>query len=511
MAQGKVYLIGAGPGDPSLITVRGAEVLGRCDVVLYDALADPALLEHLRPGAEARFVGKRGGEESESQEHINDALIELALAGKVVGRLKGGDPLLFARGAEEALALAERGIPFEIIPGISSPVAVAAYAGISLTHRDLASSVLFLTGTPRKGAGPDGHDWRRLATRAGTICVLMGMRRLRAIASSLIENGRPAATPTAVVQWGARPEQRTVVGPLSEIADLVERAGLGSPAVVIIGGVVDLREKLRWFDTQPLFGKRVLVTRAREQAGELSRKLRDAGASATVLPTIVIRPPSDPAPLEHAARRASSYDWIALTSVNGVAHFFAALDRLGLDARALGGARVAAIGPGTAAALRAHGVRADLIPGEFRGEALAAALLSGERPGALARAWPRVLLPRAAVARDVFPDAIRAAGGEVDVVTAYETVPPDAEAAERLREALRQRSFDVITLTASSTVTNLLDLLGDEAPALLAGVTLASIGPITTATAEKAGLRVAVTASTYTIDGLIEALQRPLA
>lgn len=508
-AVGKVYLIGAGPGDPSLITVRGAEVLGRCDVVLYDALAHPALLEHLRSDAESRFVGKRGGEESEPQRSINEQLIELARAGKTVGRLKGGDPLLFARGAEEALALADAGVPFEIVPGIASPVAVAAYAGIPLTHRDLASSVLFLTGTPREGTGPDGHDWRRLATRAGTICVLMGMHRLREIASSLIEHGRPASAPTAVVQWGARPEQRTVVAPLEEIADVVEREGMGSPALVIIGDVVTLRPRLRWYDQQPLFGQRVLVTRAREQASDLARKLREVGASPTVVPTIEIEPPDDPAPLLRAAREVGAYDWLALTSTNGVARFFDALDQQGLDARALGAVRVAAIGPGTAAALRARGVRADLVPGEYRGEALAEALLASPRPAsAEGRPFPRVLLPRALVARDVFPDAVRAAGGEVDVVTAYQARPPGPEACERLREALRQRAFDVITLTASSTVTNLLSMLGDEAPALLAGVCLASIGPITTATAQRAGLEVAVSAEVYTLDGLVAALER---
>lgn len=507
MAQGKVFLIGAGPGDPSLITVRGAEALGRCDVVLYDALAHPALLSHLRPGAEAIFVGKRGGEESEPQEHINQRLIELAQQGKVVGRLKGGDPLLFARGAEEALALADLGIPFEIIPGIPSPIAVAAYAGIPLTHRDLASSVLFLTGTPRDGLGPDGHDWRRLATRAGTLCVLMGMHRLREIASSLIENGRPASTPTAVIQWGARPEQRTVEGPLVDIADIVEREGLGSPAVVVIGAVVALRSRLRWFDTRPLFGRRVLVTRARDQASELTRRLREAGASPTELPTIELHPPPDPAALALAARDVGSYDWLALTSANGVARFFDALDQQGLDARALGGVRVAAVGSSTAAALRLRGVRADLVPAEFRGDALAAALLASPRPHRPGP-WPRVLLPRARVASDVFPDTIRAAGGTVDIVTAYETRPPGPEAREQLCLALRQRSFDLITLTSSSTVTNLLGLLGDEAPALLAGVTLASIGPVTTAAATRAGLSVAITAATSTLDGLVAAMER---
>ncbi|RYE88833.1 MAG: uroporphyrinogen-III C-methyltransferase [Myxococcales bacterium] len=504
VSSGLVYLIGAGPGDPGLITVRGVEALGRCDVVLYDALASPHLLDHVTPGAEVRFVGKRGGADSESQESITAQLVELALSGKIVGRLKGGDPLLFARGAEEALALAEAGVAFEIIPGVTSPVAAAAYAGIPLTHRDLASSVLFLTGTPRDGVGPDGHDWRRLATRAGTLCVLMGMHRLRDIAASLIAHGRPASTPTAVVQWGTRPDQRTVEAPLEHIADAVEQAGVGSPAVVIIGQVVALRKQLRWFDRKPLFGQRILVTRAREQAPALARRLLAAGAAPLTLSTIELHPPPDQARLDRAAREVGRYDWLALTSTNGVARFFESLDRQGLDARVLGGVRVAAIGPGTAQALRERGVRADLVPDEYRGEALAAALLAASpRP-------PRVLLPRAAVARDVFPDTIRAAGGEVDVVPAYVALPPGPEARERLRAWLAEGAIDIITLTASSTVTHLLDLLGDEAPALLAPLTLASIGPITTATAERAGLTVAVTASTYTLDGLVDALERHL-
>lgn len=495
-----MYLIGAGPGDPSLLTLRGAEVLRRCDVVLYDALAHPALLEHCKPGTETRFVGKRGGEESEPQEEINQQMLALAGQGKLVGRLKGGDPLLFARGAEEALFLAEHGVPFEIVPGLSSPVTVAAYAGIPLTHRDLASSVLFLTGTARAGTGPDGHDWKRLATRAGTLCVLMGMRKLREICSSLIAHGRPADTPAAIIQWGTRPGQRTVTGKLGELADLAEQHGMGSPALVVIGGVVALREKLRWFDSKPLFGKRVLVTRAQEQSSELARKLREAGAEPLQVPTLEIHPSPEPEALARAAREARGYDWVVFTSGNGVARFFEELDRQGLDARAFGAARVAAIGPGTAASLRARGLRPDLVPEVFRGEALAEALLA-------ASPRPRVLLPRARVARDVFPDAVRAAGGSVEVVAAYETRTPGDDARAALRERLAARDVDVITFASSSAVENLLALLGDDAPALLAGLTLASIGPVTTATAEKAGLRVAVTASSSTLDGLVEALE----
>ena len=501
LGTGVVYLIGAGPGDPALITVRGAALLSRCDVVLYDALAHPALLERLKPGAEARFVGKRGGDSfggEEAQDAINRELVTLARRGLVVGRLKGGDPLLFARGAEEALFLAREGVRFEIVPGISSPVAVSAYAGIPLTHRDLASSVLFLTGTAREGAGPDGHDWRRLATRAGTICVLMGMRRLAEIAETLIAHGRAAETPTAVVQWGARPEQRVITAPLSEIAALALAEGFASPALVVIGEVVRLREEMRWFDNRPLFGKRVLVTRAKAQSSDIADALRELGAEPVILPTITIVPPKDGAPLARAARELGSYDWVALTSANGVAALFDELARAGLDARAFGSARVAAIGPGTASALLARGVRANLVPDEHVGEALARAILAETKA-------PRVLLPRAEIARDALPDAIRAAGGVIDVVAAYASRGPSEDERAALRDAMR--AIDVVTLTASSTVENLVAALGADASAILAKTTVASIGPVTTATATRLGVRVDVTATTYTIEAMLAALE----
>lgn len=502
MPPGIVYLIGAGPGDPSLITVRGAEVLARCDVVLYDALAHPALLELMKPNAEARFVGKRGGEESEPQDEINRELVALAKQGKVVGRLKGGDPMLFARGAEEAEFLAANEIAFEIVPGISSPIAISSYAGIPLTHRDMASSVLFLTGTPRKSAGPDGHDWSRLATRAGTICILMGMSRIDEIARTLIENGRDPSTPTAVVQWGARPQQRTVTAPLVDIAKKVADERVGSPAIIVIGQVVSLRETLRWFDRKPLFGKRIVVTRAQGQGGDLARALRERGAEPTLVPTIAIAPPPDPDRLATAVRDLATYDWVAITSPNGVSALFAEIDHQQLDARAFGRAKVAAIGPGTAAALRSHGVRADLVAKEFRGEGLAEALLASPRTGSF-----RVLVPRALVAREAMPETLRAAGAEVDVVPAYTTVPPDPSTIEPLRKALSHGEVDVITLTSSSTVEHLVELLGNDARDLLANVTLASIGPITTATAERLGLTVKITASEYSIPGLLAAME----
>jgi uroporphyrinogen III methyltransferase/synthase len=506
---GIVYLIGAGPGDPTLITVRGRDLLGRCDVVLYDALAHPALLEHCRPDAELRFVGKRGGADSITQTEINQQLVALGAAGNVVGRLKGGDPLLFARGAEEALCLAEAGVAFEIVPGVSSPVAVAAYAGIPLTHRDHASSVLFLTGTAHPGTGPDGHDWKRLATRAGTICVLMGMHRLAEIASTLIAHGRPGDTPTAVVTWGSRPEQRTVIAPLATIAEAVAAAGIGSPAVIVIGSVVGLRDKLAWFEKRPLFGRRIVLTRARDQVKELADTLRELGADVLSYPTIAIHPPSDPAPLRDVVSRLATYDYVAFTSPNGVSATFAELARQRKDARALGHAFIAAIGPGTERALAEHHAVADVVATEFRGEGLAAAILAHHAARASSSSTghgPRVLLARARVARDALPRAIRDAGGTCDVVEAYETRPPDPTRAAELRARLEAGEIDALTVTSSSTVEHLARALGDDAPRLLARTRVVSIGPVTTETAERLGVPIARTAHDFCAEGLVTAL-----
>jgi uroporphyrinogen III methyltransferase / synthase len=511
--SGFVYLIGAGPGDPTLITVRGRDVLGRCDVVLYDALAHPALLDFCRPDAERRYVGKRGGETSATQRDINQELVDLAAKGLTVGRLKGGDPLLFARGAEEALALADAGIPFEIVPGISSPVAVAAYAGIPLTHRDYASSVLFLTGTAHPGLGPDGHDWKRLATRAGTICVLMGMHRLEEIAATLIQEGRPASTAVAIIEWGCRPQQRTVVGTLADIGERARSQNLGSPAVIIIGKVVGLRERLAWVERKPLFGKRIVLTRAADQSKELGDDLRELGADVLPFPTISIQPPRDPAPLREALTHLERFDYLALTSPNGVAKTFEMLDELGLDARVLAKIKIAVIGPGTERALAKRYLRADLVAPEFRGEGLAAAVLddwgkssSAAKIGSFEGAGPRVLLPRARVARDALPRILRDAGGVCEVVEAYETCAPDPSRIDDLRARLEEGTIDALTVTSSSTVEHLVRALGNDAARLLAKTRVVSIGPITTETAKKLGVAVARTADEYCLAGLIQAL-----
>lgn len=498
MPLGKVWLVGAGPGDPGLVTVRGAQILGRADAVLYDALAHPALLD-LAPTTDKRDVGKRLGRESPSQAEITQALIELARAGKQVVRLKGGDPFLFARGAEEAQGLARAGIPFEVVPGISSPVGTAAYAGISLTHRDLSSSVTFITGSDRAGKAWSPEAWKKLATATDTLCVLMGMRRIEEISQALVAGGRSPSTPAAVIQWGSRPEQRVEVATLDTIAARARAAKLTNPAIIVVGEVVRLRDELRWFDRRPLFGKRILVPRPLHQAQATAEAIRERAAEPVIFPVIEIVDPPDPARLLQAARELAAYDWVLFTSANGVDRFFVALREIGRDARAFARARIGVIGPKTAAALERQGLRPDVVAEEHVGEGLAAEI--ARQGGAR-----RVLVPRALEAREALPEALRAAGAEVDVVPAYETRPAGAERAEQLRGMLARGEVDVVLFTSSSTVTSLLALLGDAR--LLEDVTVASIGPITGRTLADAGVRADVTASTYTVAGLLDELER---
>lgn len=511
---GVVYLVGGGPGDPGLVTIRGAELLATADIVLHDELVHTALLDGVRTDAEVRSVGKRGGDrvsKEAKQADIEREMVALALTGRSVVRLKGGDPFLFGRGSEEAEALVAAGVPFEVVPGVCSPLGATAYAGISVTHRNLASSVMIVSGVTRAG---HPFDWSELASIRGTICVLMGMQALDAVVAGLMGPGRrEPSTPAAAIQWGTRAEQRVVTGRLDELARCVREQGLGSPAVIVVGAVTGLRASLRWFDRRPLFGKRVLVTRPLHQAHATSRMIRRRGGEAIALPTIEIGPPPDPARVTEAARALRLYDAVVFTSENGVTCLFAEMDRLGLDARAFGGARLAAIGTGTAGALAERGLRADIIPAELRGEGLAQALLDDPVLAERLRAPPpvRVLVPRALVAREVLPERLRAAGCEVDVVPVYETRPVSADRRERLLCALEAGTIDVVLLTSSSTADSLCDLLGAEAAERLASVLVASIGPITTATAQKRGLQVGVTAEVSTTEGLLDALEKHFA
>ena len=500
MAQtpGKIWLVGAGAGEPGLITVRGLSVLTRADVVLYDALAHPALLEHC-PQAEQRNVGKRYGEDSAAQDEIIAQMIELARQGKRVVRLKGGDPLMFARGAEEALALVEAGVKFEIVPGVSSPVATSAYAGISLTHRELSSSVTFITGSDRAGKDWSPEQWKKLATATDTICVLMGMRRIKEISQAIIEGGRAPSTPAAVIHWGARPEQRVVTAPLERIAEAAAEAGLKNPSIIVIGEVVTLREKLSWYDSRPLSGKNVVIPRAVEQARDTAAAVRERSATSVILPMIEIAAAPDPQRLVRAVVEMSRYDWVLFTSANAVEQVRHELTRLGADARAFGAAKVGAVGPKTAEALLRLGIKADAVAKEFVGEGLAGAVLAEGVPR-------RALLLRAAAARDALPDALRAKGSEVDVVVAYENNPLQSSGAE-LAQRIEAGTADAILFTSSSTVTSTLDALGPNGKALLSRIALCSIGPVTTKTLESVGLKATVQASVYTVEGLLDALE----
>jgi uroporphyrinogen III methyltransferase/synthase len=501
---GWVYLVGAGPGDPALITVRGSELLRSADLVLHDELIDPALLEQARADAELCPVGKRGNApqaKQRSQRHIEQQMVHAAQAGRSVVRLKGGDPFLFGRGSEEVMALRAAAVPYQVVPGVVSPVGATAYAGVPLTHRALSRSVTFVTAVMRDGAE---FDWSELASLGGTLCVFMGLRRLASVCRGLIElAGRSADTPAAVVHWISYPKQQTVSGTLADVAARSEAAGLDSPSLLIVGAVVSLREQLRWFDAQPLFGKRVLITRPAHQVAPTAAMLRGRGAQPLPFPTIAITDPPDPEPARRAAAELESYQLVVFTSDNAVARFFTQLEELGRDARAFGRSKVAAIGPATAAGLRRRGIEPDVVAERFVAEALAEAILRAIDDPANCR----VLLPRALVAREALPEALRLAGMAVDVVPVYQTRSAAGAEAERLRSMLRDGEVDVVTLTSSSTVDQLVALLGEAACELLESTTLASIGPITTATAEQHGLTVAVTAEHSTSEGLIDALE----
>jgi uroporphyrinogen III methyltransferase / synthase len=498
--NGFVYLIGAGPGDPGLITVKGLECLRRADVVVYDYLANPVLLNAARPDARKIYVGKSGGNHTMSQDEINHLLVKEGAAGNRVARLKGGDPFLFGRGGEEAEALVEAGIPFDVVPGVTSAIAAPAYAGIPVTHRDFTSTFAVITGHEDPSKDDTSIDWSKLATGIGTLVFLMGIGNLPVIADRLIRNGRSSQTPVALVRYGTRPDQFTISGTLADIVERAQESGIKPPAVIVVGEVVGLREKLRWFDNRPLFGKRVLVTRSREQASSLAALLTGSGAESVEFPAIRVVPPEDFVDLDRAISAMPTYDWIIFTSANGVSAVMDRLVELGKDVRALGPAKLAAIGPATADSLRAYGLRVDYVPEQFVAEAVVAGLTAEGVSG------QRILIPRAADAREVLPHSLREAGAVVDEVGAYRTIA-DTEAAADVRKLLEKGGIDVITFTSSSTVRNFLERSGlQNSLEKLDGVTIACIGPITARTAEEYGLKVDVLAQEYTIPGLVQAL-----
>ena len=492
-SKGFVYLIGAGPGDPGLITVKGRECLARAEVILYDYLANERLLEHAHPGTELIYAGKVGGAHNREQVQINDLLVAKAQEGKVVARLKGGDPFIFGRGGEECEALVAAGIPFEIVPGVTAAVGAAAYAGIPLTHRHVTTSVAFVTGheDPHKDAST--IDWERLSLGSGTVVFYMGVRNLPLIAGNLMAAGRAPETPVALIRWGTRPEQEVLTGTLADIAEKAAKSGFKAPAITVVGEVVRLREQLRWFDDRPLFGRSILVTRAADQAGEFSSLLTGLGAQVYEAPTIALVPPPSYDELDRAIGELSTCRWIIFTSYNAVQHFFARLSALGLDSRALGSCRVCAVGPKTAAALAPHGIRADLVPADYKAEGIVAAFRELETTGS------RILFPRADKARDVIPQALAAMGAEILAPVAYCNVVPDALPAAALR-ALEEKRIDCITFTSSSTVENLAAMLGENRLlSLLERVAVAAIGPVTAKSCRELGLEVRIEPCEYTL------------
>jgi uroporphyrinogen III methyltransferase/synthase len=496
-----IYLVGSGPGDPGLLTVKGQRCLQEADAIVYDRLAPEALLDQARPDAELIYVGKMPGDHSMSQEDINAILVRLGKERKTVVRLKGGDPYIFGRGSEEAMELISAGLPFEVVPGITSGIAAPAYAGIPVTHRNVSTSVAFITGHEDPTKGRSDVDWRKIANGADTLVLYMGIGRIGEISSQLTAAGKSPETPVACVRWGTKTEQRTITGTLENIAEKVREAELRPPAIIIVGDVVALRDSgLDWYEKRPLFGRRVVVTRARAQAGELSVELEKLGAEVREFPTIEIQSPQDFGPLDGAIHELDSFGWIVFTSVNGVDAFLERLRHHGLDLRAVPReAKIAAIGPVTAERLIEAGLRVDVVPDEYRAEALIESLDIGSISG------QRILIPRAKVAREILPETLREAGAEVVVPPTYETVPV-SEGADELAKLLETGGIDCVTFTASSTVDNFVWAFGDNAARLLGNARVACIGPITADSARKHGIRVDVEASEYTIPGLIEAV-----
>jgi uroporphyrinogen III methyltransferase/synthase len=499
---GIVYLVGAGPGDPGLLTLKGKACIETADVLVYDYLAATSLLSHAREDAERIYVGKKGGDHTLPQQEINRLLVQKARAGLAVTRLKGGDPFVFGRGGEEIEVLVEAGIPFEVVPGVTSAVAAPAYAGIPLTHRKYTSTLAFVTGHEDPEKQGSSVNWQTLATGIGTLVFFMGVKNLKHIVSKLVHHGMPENTPVALVRWGTTPRQVTLTGTLADIVNKAETTGMKAPAIIVVGQVVSLRETMKWFENRPLMGKRIVVTRSREQASDLLKLLSEAGADCLECPTIQVAPSADSTELEKAARGISSYDWLIFTSVNGVSFFFEKLFSVGKDARALGHIRTAAIGPATARRLLDFGLVCDIVPSSYRAESIIEAFSTRNVKGR------KILLPRAREARPILPVELAKMGATVHEVPAYVT-RPSRENRDTLLSELKNRQIDCVTFTSSSTVKNFKQLIPQEDfNGLMQDVTIACIGPITADTARSLGFQVQVIAETYTIPGLSDAVVR---
>lgn len=497
----KAYLIGAGPGDPGLITVKGQRILQEADVVIYDYLANKIFLDLCRPDAEIIYVGKKGGDHTLPQEQINALIVAKVNEGKDVARLKGGDPYIFGRGAEEAEELLAAGLDFEVVPGVTSAVAGPAYAGIPLTHRKYASSVSLITGHEDPTKPDSAHNWAALATAASTLCFYMGVKNLPYITGKLMEHGLAAQTPAALIRWGTTSKHQSWVSTVGEITDLAEREGIKAPSMFVVGEVVGLHDTLNWFEKLPLHGKGVVVTRAREQASGLRGSLERLGAVCYEFPTISIKPLADYAPVQFAIEHLPTYDWVIFTSVNGVRHFWQQLAEAGKDARALGAVQIAAIGPATAEALEKRGIAADFIPKKYVAESVVEGLL------ALGIEGKRVLIPRAKVAREVLPDELAKVAKQVDVLPVYETVLTQ-ESGKEIVELLAQGCLHYLTFSSSSTVDNFFALVSPEILRAHVGspLKICCIGPITADTLSKYGFTADIMPTDYTIPALVDAL-----
>jgi uroporphyrinogen III methyltransferase/synthase len=496
--KGKVYIIGAGPGDPGLLTVKAVRCLEKSDVIVYDYLVAPGILGYARADARLVYVGKKGGHHTVVQDEINRILVREASEGNTVARLKGGDPFIFGRGGEEAEVLFEAGIPFEIVPGVTSAISVPAYAGIPLTHREHTSTVAFVTGHEDPKKDESRIDWEKLSG-IETLVFLMGVKNLPQIVESLLENGRSPDTPAAIIRWGTTHDQFTLSGALGDMPDLAEEKKMTPPAIFVVGEVARLREKLNWFETKPLFGRGIVVTRPEKQSGELASLLSEEGARVIHFPTIEIVPPKSFDDLDRALERIEDYDWIIFTSANGVRFFFDRLCVAGKDVRDLKGIKICTIGPATKAAIEKRGIPVDIVPEEFISEGVVAALKGQDMEGA------RVLLPRAEVARDVIPESLKKLGARIDVAVAYRTVSSGRDWKE-LEQLIEEGKVEVITFTSPSTVNNFMTIMG-EGLNLPENIRIACIGPVTEKAAQKAGLRVDIVQGPYEITGLVSAMK----
>lgn len=496
----KVYLIGAGPGDPGLLTLKGKTILEKADVVVYDYLANDALLAFVRSDAEQIYVGKKAGAHTLSQSEINQLIIKKALEGKIVARLKGGDPYIFGRGGEEAEELLEAGVPFEEVPGISSTIAGPAYAGIPLTHRDFSSSVTLITGHEHPDKPDSVHNWKALASSANTLVFVMGMKNLPDIVSNLIQAGLSPDTPSALIHWGTTARHRSLTASLETLPSAANKAGFTNPSVIVVGKVVTLHDKLNWFEHKPLLGRTIVVTRAREQASGLAYQLRELGAEVIQFPTITIRPLDDYSHVDTVIDELRSYAWIVFTSVNGVHWFWQRLEKCQLDSRVFHGIRIAAMGSATADEIKKHGIHPDFIPNAYIAESMAEGLIKMGVQG------QKILIPRARQAREILPQNLSKAGADVRVLPVYETVPALSQR-ETVLQRLTEGTLDIITFGSSSTVDNFFTAIpAVEIHSAPKAPQMACIGPVTAQTLQKYGFTCDIQPDTYTIPALVQAI-----